>query len=63
MRLQLKNSNYDDPILYTMDGTNINKMNMFRDHLLSNKIQIKQIGRQDCPEPEVMAWDVEFQCH
>ena len=26
MRLQLKNSNYDDPILYTLDGTNINRM-------------------------------------
>ena len=30
LRLQLKNSNYDDPILYTTDGTNINKMKISR---------------------------------
>lgn len=30
MRLQLRNSNYDDPVLYTMDGTTISKMKITR---------------------------------
>ena len=30
MRLQLKNSNYEDPVLYTTDGTNINKAKITR---------------------------------